>query len=194
MAASWRIRGPGRPGWPGGQRLGLRVIGQSTVSGSQPGEHRGGGTRGYIRWMADAIWILGAPSMDGRGNAPDRDRRCDRPDRLVCRRRFRRWRLLAISGLVRKPSDLHGMHQARGSSPLSLTFRRSRARCDLKRCSLNACSPRFCARKICRPTALSRHSVNPGISRAGSVPQVRARGGGTAWPGPSPAESGGDVG
>jgi hypothetical protein len=62
------------------------------------GRTQGGGTRVYIRWTADAIWILGPPSMGGRGRASGRDRRCDSSDHLVRRRRFRRWRLLAHGG------------------------------------------------------------------------------------------------
>jgi hypothetical protein len=77
--------------------VGLRVTGQSTIGSSQTAGSAGGGTRGYIRWMADAIWILGPRSLGGPGRACGRGRRCDRPDCLVRRRRFRRWRLLAHS-------------------------------------------------------------------------------------------------
>jgi hypothetical protein len=91
-AASWRIPGPGRPGEP---RLGLREAGSESLVARKPGRAQGGGTRGYIRWMADAIWIPGPPSLGGCGRACDRGCRCDRPDRPVRRRRFRRWRLLA---------------------------------------------------------------------------------------------------
>jgi hypothetical protein len=88
---------PCQPTWWGNGWV-CGVIGQSTVGGSQPGRTQGGGTRGYIRWMADAIWIPGAPSMAGRGRAFGRDRRCGRPDHLVRRRRFRGWRRLLAHG------------------------------------------------------------------------------------------------
>jgi hypothetical protein len=95
-AACGRLPVGACPGQAGGRAtVGLRVTGQSTIGSSQTAESAGGGTRGYIPWMADAIWILGPPSLGGLGRACGRGRRCDRPDRLVRRRRFRRWRLLA---------------------------------------------------------------------------------------------------
>ena|SRR6266496_4059782 len=75
-----------------------------TESGSQPlvarkpGRRQGGGTRGYIRWTADAIWIPGPPPLGDLGRASGRGRRCGRPDHLVRRRRFRRWWHLLAHG------------------------------------------------------------------------------------------------
>src|ERR1043166_7970042 len=67
-AACGRLPVGACPGQAGGRAtVGLRVTGQSTIGSSQTAESAGGGTRGYIPWMADAIWILGPPSLGGLG-------------------------------------------------------------------------------------------------------------------------------
>jgi hypothetical protein len=68
------------------------------------------------------------------------------------------------------------MHKARGSSPLSFTFR-GHVHVVILRNVVERLQPQVCARKICRPTALSRHSVNPGGSPEPAVFRRFAHGG-----------------